>query len=143
MDTIEKGKSYKTPSGKTVYGGGGIFPDQWITGSNIILDSAYSKLLDENLLNDFVLHWYLKDQNKMKTFKNTTDFINVYQKLDTWNALVQYANPAQKNILKSLEKNKVYIQNYLLASMARMQWYKQGYYEVWNRLEGKYLAQLP
>jgi carboxyl-terminal processing protease len=143
MDTIEKGKSYKTPSGKTVYGGGGIFPDQWITGSNIILDSAYSKLLDENLLNDFVLQWYLKDQNKMKAFKNTTDFLNVYQKIDTWNALVQYANPTQKNILKSLEKNKVYIQNYLLASMARMQWYKQGYYEVWNRLEGKYLAQLP
>lgn len=143
MDTIAKGKAYKTPSGKTVYGGGGIFPDQWVAGSNIILDSAYSNLLAENLLNDFVLHWYLKEQYKMKSFKNSSEFLNVYQKVDIWNELFQYANPKQKNILKSLEKNKIFLQNQLLASMARMHWYKQGYYEVLNRLDGKYLTQLP
>jgi hypothetical protein len=63
--------------------------------------------------------------------------------VDTWNALYQYASPSQKNNLKSLEKNKIYIQNRLLALMARMQWYKQGYYEALNSLDGKYLGLLP
>lgn len=143
VDTVAKGKAYKTPNGKTVYGGGGIFPDQWVIGSDIILDSAYSKLLDENLMNDFVLQWYVKEQNNFKSFKNATEFIKSYQKVDTWNALYQYASPSQKNNLKSLEKNKIYIQNRLLALMARMQWYKQGYYEALNSLDGKYLGLLP
>jgi len=143
VDTVAKGKAYKTPNGKTVYGGGGIFPDQWVIGSDIILDSAYSKILDENLMNDFVLQWYVKEQNNLKSFKNTTEFIKSYQKVDTWNALYQYASPSQKNNLKSLEKNKIYIQNRLLALMARMQWYKQGYYEALNSLDGKYLGLLP
>ena len=143
VDTVAKGKAYKTPNGKTVYGGGGIFPDQWVIGSDIILDSAYSKLLDENLMNDFVLQWYVKEQNNLKSFKNATEFIKSYQKVDTWNALYQYASPSQKNNLKSLEKNKIYIQNRLLALMARMQWYKQGYYEALNSLDDKYLGLLP
>jgi carboxyl-terminal processing protease len=142
-DTLTKGKAYKTPKGKTVYGGGGIYPDQWVAGSNIMLDSNYSKLLSENLINDFVLQWYLKDQDKMKGFKNTSEFILAYQKVDIWNALLQFARPGQKDILKSLEINKPYIQNQLFALMARMQWYKQGYFEVINRLEGKFIQQLP
>ena len=142
-DSSFKGKAYKTPKGKIVYGGGGIYPDQWVTGSNIILDSAYSEIIDDNLLNDFVLHWYLKEQGKMNSLKNTTEFLNTYKTVDTWTALVNYASPNQKIILKSLEKNKTYIQNQALALMARMRWNKQGYFEVMNRLDGKFLEQLP
>jgi carboxyl-terminal processing protease len=142
-DSSFKGKAYKTPKGKIVYGGGGIYPDQWVTGSNIILDSAYSEIVEDNLLNDFVLHWYLKEQRKMNSLKNTTEFLNSYKTVDTWTALVNYASPNQKVILKSLEKNKTYIQNQALALMARMRWYKQGYFEVMNRLDGKFLEQLP
>jgi carboxyl-terminal processing protease len=143
IDTLTKGKAFKTPSGKIVYGGGGIFPDQWVAPANIVLDTAYIKIFEDNLLNDFVLHWYLKDQNKMKSFKSCNDFLNAYQNVDIWMALNQYANPNQRSLLKSLAKNKTYIQNQILASMARMQWYKQGYYEAMNRLDGNYLALLP
>ncbi len=142
-DSTFKGKAYKTPKGKTVYGGGGIFPDAYVAGSTIILDSAYGQLLDDNLLSDFVLHWYLKERSKMSSLKNTTDFLNTYKTVDTWSALINYASPAQKIMLRSLEKNKSYIQNQVLASMARMQWYKQGYFEVLNQLDGRFIAQLP
>jgi carboxyl-terminal processing protease len=142
-DSIFKGKAFKTPKGKTVYGGGGIFPDAYVAGSTIILDSVYGTLLEDNLMNDFVMHWYLKEQNKMKAFKNTAEYIKSYQSVDIWTALVQFASPAQKNILKSLEKNKPYIQNQVLALLARMQWHKQGYYEVLNQLDGRFIAQLP
>ena len=66
-----------------------------------------------------------------------------YQKMDLWSALVKFANPAQKNHLRSLEKNKTQIQHQLLALLARMQWYKQGYFEVQNALDPQLGEMLP
>jgi len=143
QDSAEKGKAYKTPSGHLVYGGGGIYPDKWVVGNGIIMDSAYHKIWEQNLLNDFILHWYLKQQAPMNTFKTTAIFLNAYKSVDLWGELVKYVNPSQKITLKSLEKNKGYIQNQLLALLARMQWYKQGYFEVQNALNPQLANMLP
>ena len=134
QDSAVKGKAYKTPKGKVVYGGGGIYPDKWVSGNDIILDSSYIKIWEQNLLNDFILHWYVKEQKIINNYKSTNEFLNAYQKYDLWNELFKYASPSQKTTLKSLEKNKEYINHQLLALLARMQWYKQGYYEVQNAL---------
>ncbi len=143
QDAAIKGKAYKTPKGHVVYGGGGIYPDKWVAGSGIIVDSAYRNMWEQNLMNDFILHWYVKEQNKMKAFKNTNEYLDTYQHVDLWKALVDYANPAQKANLKLLEKNKGYIQNQLLALLARMQWYKQGYFEVQNKLDAQVALMMP
>ncbi len=143
QDSAIKGKAYKTPKGHVVYGGGGIYPDKWVAGSGIIVDSAYRNMWEQNLMNDFILHWYVKEQNKMKAFKNTNEYLDTYQQVDLWKALVDYANPAQKANLKLLEKNKGYIQNQLLALLARMQWYKQGYFEVQNKLDAQVALMIP
>ena len=137
QDSTVKGKSFKTPKGKLVYGGGGIYPDKWVADNTFPVDSNYNALWEQNLFNDFVLHWYLKEQVQMKGFKNTAAFLSAYQKVDLWQALNNYATASQKITLKSLDSHKKYIQNQLLASLARMQWYKQGYYEVQNSLNPK------
>jgi hypothetical protein len=90
-----------------------------------------------------VLHWYIKEQGNFNAFKNTNDYLLAYKKIDLWTALNAYANPAQKNALKFLYKHKFYIQNQLLAQIARMHWYKQGYYEVQNALNPKLDELLP
>lgn len=143
QDTAAKGKAYRTPKGNLVYGGGGIYPDKWIKPNSIMLDAAYRSILEQSLLNDFVLHWYLAEQQNIKKFKNTKVLLNGYQKVDLWSALVKFANPAQKKHLKSLEKSKVQIQHQMLALIARMQWYKQGYYEVQNTLDPQLTEMLP
>lgn len=143
QDSAVKGKSYKTPKGKLVYGGGGIYPDKWVSGSRLIMDSAYDLIWEQNLLNDFVLHKYLSIQTQMKGFKQPTAFLSAYQQVDLWKELYGYANPAQQKTLKSLEQHKGYIQNQLLAMLARMQWYKQGYFEVQNALDPSTLQMLP
>lgn len=143
LDGVVKGKAYKTPKGNVVYGGGGIYPDKLVASQGIIYDSTYSVIWDQNLLNDFVLNWYIKEQVNFKKYKNTSEYLAAYNKIDLWTALIVYANPAQKIALKSLEKNKQQIQNQLLAQIARMHWYKQGYYEVQNALNPKLSELLP
>ena len=143
QDSIIKGKSYKTPKGNVVYGGGGIYPDKIVSTDGVILDSSYNVIWEQNLLNDFVLHWYVKEQTNFNAFKNTNEFLMAYKTIDLWTALTAFANPAQKIVLKSLAKNKQPIQNQLLARIARMHWYKQGYYEVQNALNPKLNELLP
>jgi len=142
-DSVVKGKSYKTPKGNVVYGGGGIYPDKIVMSDGVILDSSYNIIWEQNLLNDFVLHWYVNEQANFNSFKNTKEYLNTYQKTDLWAALSAYASPSQKIALKSVEKNKQHIQNQLLARIARMHWYKQGYYEVQNALNPKLDEILP
>jgi carboxyl-terminal processing protease len=143
QDSAVKGKAYKTPKGKVVYGGGGIYPDMLVASQGIAYDSTYSIIWDQNLLNDFVLHWYIKEQGNFNAYKNTNDYLLAYKNIDLWTALNAYANPVQKIALKSLDKHKLYIQNQLLAQIARMHWYKQGYYEVQNALNPKLDQLLP
>ena len=52
-DSTFKGEKYKTPKGHIVYGGGGIYPDEWLKQKNIIMDTAFAVLWDKNLLNEF------------------------------------------------------------------------------------------
>ncbi|MEN9697263.1 MAG: hypothetical protein RLZ56_684 [Bacteroidota bacterium] len=142
-DSAVKGKAFKTPQGKLVYGGGGIYPDKWVASNRMLLDSSYAQLWEQNIFNDFILHWYLQHQAQMKSFKNTTDFLKEYQKIDLWKELNAFVQPAQLSLLKQIEKQKPVIQNQLMAMLARMQWYKQGYYEVQNALDPKLAIMLP
>lgn len=142
-DSTLKGKQYTTPKGHVVYGGGGIYPDKWINGTGILVDSAYNKVWEQNILNDFVLHWYLQDLKRIAGFKSIAAYLSAYQQVDLWKELNIYASPSQKNLLKLVAKNKGYIQNQLLAMLARMQWYKQGYFEVQNALNPQLQEMLP
>ncbi len=142
-DSAIKGKAFKTPKGHVVYGGGGIYPDKWIVGNSIIMDSAYHKIWEQNLINEFVLQWYLKNKTSINAFKNTTHFLTAYKQLNLWNALNNFASATQKSNLKLLEKNKITIENQIMAYIARMKWYKQGYYEVQNALDPQLQDMLP
>lgn len=142
QDSLVKGKMYKTPNGKKVYGGGGIYPDKWVSSANLFLDSSYKPLLKNGLLMDFILHYYLASQNKIKALGNTTAFINAYKNVDLLAALVQYAGPSNMLDVSSLEKNRQFIQRFILSELARKQWYKQGYYEAQNMLDSGFLDSL-
>ncbi|MBS1653008.1 MAG: S41 family peptidase [Bacteroidetes bacterium] len=73
---LDKSKSYKTPAGKIVYGGGGIVPDVFIP-----LDSnKYSKNLNHlfynGVLNNFAFEYTDKNRSQfLKEFSNANIFI--------------------------------------------------------------------
>ncbi|MEI7588610.1 MAG: S41 family peptidase [Chitinophagia bacterium] len=143
QDSSFKGPSFKTPKGHLVYGGGGIYPDKWVNGVSIQMDTNYKVLWEDGLLNDFVLHWYVQNNKMMEAQKNPIAFLKQTASYNYWGALYNYASPVQKNKLKALEKNKGFVENQIRALVARTHWYKQGFIEVQNALDPNFKQMLP
>ncbi|MCE2844683.1 MAG: S41 family peptidase [Sediminibacterium sp.] len=134
-DSAQKGKAYKTPKGHIVYGGGGIYPDQWMPIHGIYSDSNYIKIWEQDVLDQFCLNWYLQHKKDFAGFKTEEDFLKTYGKLDWYTLFKNDANTAQKRFISKLEKDKQFINAIILANLARYKWYKQGYFKVFNSFD--------
>ena len=134
-DSIFKGLSFKTPQGHLVYGGGGIYPDKWIGTKDLLIDSTFEVLWDDNFLSEFTLKYYLNNQTQLSQIKSVADLVKQYQLQDIWPLLYNAASENQKKLLSKLSAHKTYIQNQFITMLARMKWYKQGYYEAENVLD--------
>jgi carboxyl-terminal processing protease len=143
VDSAIKGKPYKTPKGHVVYGGGGIYPDKWIPGAVIHVDSNYRLLWEDNFINDFSFTWYLQHQSELNKYKDVPSYLKGMSSLDIWTSLLQAASPQQKQVLLKLTANKGEIKNQVLAMIARSKWYKVGYYQALNILDPQFADMMP
>ena len=138
QDSSFKGLSFKTPKGHLVYGGGGIYPDKWVSGNELALDSSYAVLWEDNLLSTFVLKYYLNNQQQLNEIKSVPDLVKHYESVDLWTLLYNFSTQAQKKELSKLGTHKTYIQHQLITMLARIKWYKEGYYEAQNALDANF-----
>lgn len=140
QDTASIGKAYKTPKGNTVYGGGGIIPNQWMPTSPLYADTNYAKLYMKGTLNEFVLQYYLQIKTTLDRYKSVPEFVAVYSKLDLTKSLDQYLRLTQKTELSPTLLHNNLVQQQIVALLARCKWYKQGYYEAFNLMDGQFKA---
>ena len=142
VDTASIGKAYKTPKGNTVYGGGGIIPNQWLPTNALYADSNYAKLYLEGYMNEFVLHYYLRVQNSLSQYRSVQAFVAGYAKQDLTKLLDQYLRSTQQKGLPASMLQNPLLQQQLVAYLARCKWYKQGYYEAINLMDPNFKAAL-
>jgi carboxyl-terminal processing protease len=126
---------YKTPKGKIVYGGGGIFPDVFVP-----LDTTGAS-------------WYLTHLRYSPAF-TTFAFDFVSDKRSKWTSIAQFNKEftVSDKILKDfteyakrhhkvsfsatdLLKSRQTIKNDLKAEIARQLWVEEGYYQVQNTID--------
>jgi carboxyl-terminal processing protease len=141
-DPNKKGDAFKTAKGKVVYGGGGVYPDVWINEPNLYIDSNYIKLYDHNLISETAFRYYLQNKEQIDAIPTVDAFVQYFNSKDVWSYLNQSADANQKGILSKLQPNKVWIQNQMIALIARSRWYKQGYYQVLNQLNPNFSQML-
>jgi carboxyl-terminal processing protease len=135
LDTASIGKAYKTPKGNTVYGGGGIIPNQWLPTNALYADSNYANLYVEGTMNEFVLQYYLRAQNSLNQYPSVQAFVTAFAKQDLTKLLDQYLKSTQqKGLPVSMLLNPL-LQQQLVAYLARCKWHKQGYYEAINLMD--------
>ncbi len=142
LDTASIGKAYKTPKGNTVYGGGGIVPNQWLPTNALYADSNYAKLYLEGTMNEFVLQYYLKVQNTLNQYQSVQAFVAGYAKQDLPKLLDQYLRSTQQKGLPASMLQNPLLQQQLVAYLARCKWYKQGYYESINLMDNHFQTAL-
>ena len=142
LDTASIGKAYKTPKGNTVYGGGGIVPNQWLPTNALYADSNYAKLYLEGTMNEFVLQYYLKVQNTLNQYQSVQAFVAGYAKQDLTKLLDQYLRSTQQKGLPASMLQNPLLQQQLVAYLARCKWYKQGYYEAINLMDNHFQTAL-
>ena len=142
VDTASIGKAYKTPKGNTVYGGGGIIPNQWLPNNALYADSNYAKLYLEGTMNEFVLQYYLKVQNTLNQYQSVQAFVVGYAKQDLTKLLDQYLRSTQQKGLSASMLQNPFLHQQLVAYLARCKWYKQGYYEAINLMDNHFQTAL-
>jgi carboxyl-terminal processing protease len=140
VDTASIGKSYKTPKGNTVYGGGGIIPNQWLPTNALYADSNYANLYVEGTLNEFILQYYLTAQNTLNQYQSVQAFVAGYAKQDLTKLLDQYMRSTQQKVLPASMLQNSLLQQQLVAYLARCKWHKQGYYEAINLMDPNFKA---
>jgi len=131
IETDSLSKKYTTPSGRTVFGGGGITPDSIVKQSTI---TDYSiELSRNNIYYQFVRLYLDKNINSIKN-SFSDDLKKFNSDFSMKDQLPNFINFAEKNnvefIKTDFEKDKTFILHRLKAYIAREIWNNKGWYSV-------------
>lgn len=132
-DSIKhNGKEYKTPSGKIVYGGGGIMPDIFVPIDTVSYPRAINELLLNGTINNFVYLYYLKNRQQVDKFASPAEFINYYEHSNQlWDEFANYI-PRSVDLSHLSEEQKVSLEKNVEANLARFRWRNNGFFQVLN-----------
>lgn len=133
-DSIRQADSlrYKTSSGRTVYGGGGIMPDIFVP-----LDTSYnSAYLDAiyggGLINRFAYDYVDANREKLQAYSGPEDFRRNFPA--SGRLLNEFVAFAEMNGVikdeKGLDKSGPFLHNQLKAYIARLLWQSAGLYPI-------------
>lgn len=134
MDSIyTNGKIYRTDCGDTVYGGGGIMPDIFVSIDTSRFHSATNRLILSGTLNNFVYQYYLKNKSTIDGYASPAQFIQQFTLNEAiWNQFVNFVRSDSTNLNTISAKEKEQLQLRLKAYLARLKWRSTGYYQVLN-----------
>ena len=127
---------YKTLSGRTVYGGGGIMPDVFI-GIDTTMNSRYmAYVLNKNVLREFALNYANDHRAELKQL-GLQNFLSNWKPSDE--IVKQMVNEATKAGItyddKQYKHSEKLLLNYLKAFIGRGIWAEEGFYPVLHQLD--------
>jgi carboxyl-terminal processing protease len=125
---------YKTLSGRTVFGGGGITPDVFVPLDTTGRSHYLSQVLFNGLVNDFAFAYTDKERLKLKSYKTAENFGRTFNVTpEIMNEFIAYA---EKNGVKrndqQIKQSEFILKNQLKALIARNIWKNEGFYPVFQ-----------
>lgn len=128
-----KGKAYKTPGGRIVYGGGGITPDVFVAFDTTRMEPVMVKLYYKNTVSNFVYHYYMKNQSWFNNIHSPVELAGKFVPGEKeWQGLVDFAKKDTIQLENIAKTDKTDILKRVQALMARQIWRNEGYFEVSN-----------
>ena len=123
---------FKTPKGKTVFGGGGIMPDIFVPFDSSGTSNYFTALRYSQAFNGFAFDFV---QNKRTQWRDPELFNRQFKVTD--DVLKAFVAFAEDEMLipidtKGLAHSKKLISQTLKAEIARQIWMEEGFYQVFN-----------
>jgi carboxyl-terminal processing protease len=129
-------KPFKTPGGRTVYGGGGITPDVFVGADSSNIDKNVVALYRKGILSNFIYTYYVSNINTFKSYKDPVSFSNQYSFGEThWSHLKTFAAKDSISLDAVSAKDKAETLERMEVMMARQIWRNEGYYQVNNQTD--------
>ena len=138
-DSIHFADSLKftTPGGRTVFGGGGIMPDIFVSLDTSGGSEYLSALNSKGLISEFAYNYVDQNRTALKKYKSFNDFNVAFNVNES--VLNQLSAFAQKNKVKPDEKglkvSGTIIRTQLKALIARQIWKNDGFYPVIHSID--------
>jgi carboxyl-terminal processing protease len=133
---LDKTKQYKTPEGKTVYGGGGIMPDVFVPIDTTKTNTFLNKVFYTGVINSFAFEYADNNRSKLKTYGSALKFINDFE---ITNSILDqfYTHCANQKLTLDnsalKEKTNEALKPYLKAFIGRDVFDKDAYYPIINK----------
>lgn len=123
---------YKTPGGRTVYGGGGIVPDYFVPIDSSDMSMVLSSLIYTGELNSYAFNYVDQNRAKLKQYKSAADFSKNFKIDDQmYQNLLNKSMGVEKNAHRFVgEKDANAIKIRMKALIARDMWGTEGFYLV-------------
>lgn len=134
-DTAHTGRAFKTlgPEHRTVFGGGGITPDIFVSFDTSTLSREVTNLYINGAITRFIYAYYIQHLPDFQAYKDPASFINGFHDDEkVWNALTTYVAKDTIRLDKISDRDKEVVQHRIRAMLARQIWRTEGYYEVSN-----------
>ncbi len=128
--------TFKTPKGRLVYGGGGIYPDIFVPNDTAGASFYLTNLYYENAFNHWALRFLDKYRShpKLNKWRNFDDFNQSFSV--TEQMLNDFVTYTQKTLSieideDGLERSKAVIKNRMKAEIARHLFEDNGFYKIY------------
>jgi carboxyl-terminal processing protease len=127
---------YKTKSGRTVYGGGGIMPDIFVPVDTTGFSEYLGKLTQQGLIYRFAYYYADKNRDVLGKYKTATEIENYLDKNKVSSELLIYASekglPVDK---KGFKKSEFIINTQVKAYIARNIIGEEGFFPIIKQID--------
>ncbi|MCL1943257.1 MAG: S41 family peptidase [Candidatus Azobacteroides sp.] len=125
---------YKTVSGRTVYGGGGIMPDIFVPRDTAGYTSYFHTLINQGVLYQFAFQYSDKNRSVLNNAKDYKQLLAYLETQDLLEDLVSFAETKgikRRPVLIDISKNLIL--NQLYAYIIRNKFENEGFYPIFQR----------
>jgi carboxyl-terminal processing protease len=129
-------KTFTTPKGKKLFGGGGITPDSTIAVDSMFFNKRLIPLFTSGTINNAAYNYYVSRKTYFEGFKEPKAMLASFTVGDAeWRVLE--AEATKQNIKwQALDNNeKLFITNRFKALIFRQKWHSEGYFKVLNETD--------
>lgn len=130
LQEAHNGKSFTTPAGKKLFGGGGIEPDKWVNGDTVKLSTTAMQVLRQDILQTWSYRLYKKYGKKLQGAVSLNQLQEVL-KLDgdDWKVFNELQIEQGLQPVQMMASDQIYLVKRAALNIARYIWKGQEYYK--------------